>query len=158
MLSPDGQLLVYISNETKRYEVYVRQYPTSDGKRQWQISRDGGVEPFWRKDGKELYFLAPNRTLMAVDVTGTGETFNHRPPRALFPTSVTWLESQAMGRHYAPSTDGERFLIANATEPARSADHGRAQLGGRSCGDPTMTEPISNASPHLHARIAGFCI
>jgi Tol biopolymer transport system component len=120
MLSPDGRLLAYVSNASKSYEVYVQQFPISDGKRQWQISVDGGFEPYWRRDGKELYFLAPNRTLMSVEVTGTGATFSPSRPRALFPTAVTWLENQALGRHYAPSRDGQRFLIANATDQARS--------------------------------------
>ena len=120
MLSPDGRLLAYISNDGNRYEVYVRQFPVSGGTRQWQISADGGFEPYWRRDGRELFFLAPNRTLMSVEFTGTGATFDPTPPRPLFPTRVTWLENQALGRHYAPSRDGQRFLIANATEQARS--------------------------------------
>jgi len=57
---------------------------------------------------------------MSVEVTGTASTFDHGSPRALFPTHVTWLENQAMGRHYAPSRDGQRFLIANATERSRA--------------------------------------
>jgi Tol biopolymer transport system component/predicted Ser/Thr protein kinase len=120
MLSPDGKLLAYISNEARRYEVFVRQFPWAEGGRQWQISADGGFEPYWRSDGKELFFLAPNRTLMSVELTGTGSSFRHGPPRALFPTHVTWLENQAIGRHYAPSRDGQRFLIANATDRART--------------------------------------
>jgi eukaryotic-like serine/threonine-protein kinase len=120
MLSPDGRLLAYVSNERRRYDVYVRQFPFTSGGRQWQISSDGGFEPHWRSTGKELFFLAPNRTLMSVEVTGTGSTFNPGSPRALFPTYVTWLENQAMGRHYAPARDGQRFLIANATDRARS--------------------------------------
>ena len=87
---------------------------------QRQVSLDGGFEPYWRRDGKELFFLAPNRTLMSVDVKGTGSTFSHTSPRPLFPTDVTWLESQSIGRHYAPSSDGQRFLIANATSRARA--------------------------------------
>ena len=120
MLSPDGRLLAYVSNESKSYEVYVRQFPTTKGGRHWQISADGGFEPFWRKDGKELFFLARNRVLMSVEVSGSAATFSPGSPRALFPTAVTWLENQAMGRHYAPSRDGQRFLIANATDGARS--------------------------------------
>jgi hypothetical protein len=57
---------------------------------------------------------------MSVDVIGTGPTFKPSSPRALLPTAVTRLENQAMGRHYGASRDGQRFLIANATERARS--------------------------------------
>ena len=87
---------------------------------QWQVSTEGGFEPYWRRDGRERFFLAPNRTLMAVEVSGTGATFTPHAPRALFPTAITWLENQALGRHYAPSRDGQRFLIANATDRART--------------------------------------
>ena len=120
MLSPDGTLLAYVSNERQRYEVYVREFPLIEGGRQWQVSQDGGFEPYWRRDGKELFFLAPNRTLMSVRVKGTGSTFSYTSPRPLFSTDVTWLESQSIGRHYAPSRDGQRFLIANATSRARA--------------------------------------
>jgi Tol biopolymer transport system component len=120
MLSPDGKFLAYVSNERQRYEVYVREFPLVDGGRLWQISQDGGFEPYWGRNGKELFFLAPNRTLMSVEVIATTPTFSHGLPRALFPTHVTWLENQAMGRHYAPSRDGQRFLIANATSRARA--------------------------------------
>ena len=120
MLSPDGTLLAYVSNERQRYEVYVREFPLIEGGRQWQVSQDGGFEPYWRRDGKELFFLAPNRTLMSVGVKGTGSTLSYTSPRPLFSTDVTWLESQSIGRHYAPSRDGQRFLIANATSRARA--------------------------------------
>jgi Tol biopolymer transport system component len=120
ILSPDEQLLAYVSNERTGYQVYVRQFPVVTGGRQWQISSDGGFEPYWRNDGKELFFLARDRTLMSVPVTGTGATFNNEGARPLFPTTVTWLENQALGRHYAPSRDGQRFLVANATDRARA--------------------------------------
>ena len=119
-LSPDGQLLAYVSNQDGSYEVYVRQFPVAAGGRQWQISFDGGFEPHWRSDGKELFYLARDRTLMSVPVMGTGATFDHGDRRPLFQTTVTWLENQALGRHYAPSRDGQRFLIANATDRARA--------------------------------------
>jgi predicted Ser/Thr protein kinase len=120
ILSPDGRLLAYVSNEGRSYEVYVRQFPVTAGNRQWQISSDGGFEPYWRSDGRELFFLARDRTLMSVPVSGTGATFHPEIARPLFQTTVTWLENQALGRHYAPSRDGQRFLIANATDRARA--------------------------------------
>jgi Tol biopolymer transport system component len=65
-LSPDGRWLAYSSNETGALEVYVQPYPISGAK--WQVSREGGGQPQWRADGKELYYLAPDRGLMAVEV------------------------------------------------------------------------------------------
>jgi hypothetical protein len=57
---------------------------------------------------------------MSVPVRRTGATFDPGAARPLFRTTVTWLENQALGRHYAPSNDGRRFLIANATDRARA--------------------------------------
>jgi Tol biopolymer transport system component len=117
-LSPDGKFLAYVSNENKSYEVYVQRFPMPDGKR--QVSVNGGFEPNWRADGRELFFLAPDRTLMSVSVGGTTGRFDHGPPHPLFSTRIKWLENQAGGRHYAPSPDGQRFVIANASDEART--------------------------------------
>ena len=83
-LSPDGRWLAYISNETGAYEVYVESFPATGFKR--QISTQGGFEPQWRRDGKELFYLAPNQTLMAVGVTSNATTLEVSPPKALFAT------------------------------------------------------------------------
>src|SRR5262249_848543 len=64
--SPDGKYIACTSNESGRNEVYVLALPPAIGK--WPISIDGGTEPKWRRDGKELFFIAPNRMLMAVDI------------------------------------------------------------------------------------------
>ena len=96
-----------VFNAEKSYEV-VRPSVSNDG---WPAADLGRrrLRADRRRDGKELFFLAPNRTLMAVEFTGTGATFNPSRARPLFPTAVQWLESQAIGRHYAPSRDGKRF-------------------------------------------------
>ncbi|MGH9256300.1 MAG: TolB family protein [Vicinamibacterales bacterium] len=57
--SPDGRWLAYESNESGRFEVYVQPFPEAGGK--WQISSVGGTQPRWRRDGKELYYVAPTR-------------------------------------------------------------------------------------------------
>ena len=76
-------------------------------KRWWQVSTNGGSEPRWRADGREIYYLSQDKKLMAVAV-GAGPSFGI--PRALFqtrvPTGVT-----ATRTHYVPSRDGQRFLI-----------------------------------------------
>lgn len=61
-LSPDGRWLAYISNETGTYEVYAESFPATGFKR--QVSTQGGYEPYWRHDGKELFYMTPNKTLM----------------------------------------------------------------------------------------------
>ncbi len=114
--SPDGKWVAYQSNETGRYEVYVRtfspQEPGGGGK--WQVSVDGGVEPRWRKDGKELFFHAPDRKLMAVEVKA-GARFQAGVPRPLFQTRIQ--QSASIGR-YAVTADGRRFLIVSEVEEA----------------------------------------
>jgi eukaryotic-like serine/threonine-protein kinase len=117
-LSPDGRWLAYISNETGAYEVYVESFPATGFKR--QVSTQGGFEPQWRRDGKELFYLAPNQTLMAVGVKSSPTTLEVRPPETLFATRIKWMEIQAVAHHYAADPDGQRFLISGATDEARS--------------------------------------
>src|SRR6266540_1964361 len=64
--SPDSHFIAYESDDSGSYEVYVQPFPASGAK--WQISSGGGMQPRWRHDGKELFYLAPNKKLMAVDV------------------------------------------------------------------------------------------
>jgi Tol biopolymer transport system component/predicted Ser/Thr protein kinase len=103
--SPDGRLLAYSSNESKKYEVYVQTLPLSDKK--WPVSTNGGYEPRWRADGREIYYLSEDRKLMAVSV-GEGPSFG--VPKPLFQTQVPAGVSP-LRTHYVPSRDGRRFLI-----------------------------------------------
>ncbi len=114
-LSPDGRWLAYASNESGRYEVYIRTFPEAGGK--WQVSAAGGVQPRWRRDGRELYYVAPDARLMAVPIRLAPDT--HTPeagaPAALVPTRLaaggnlagTGFLSRAQ---YAVAADG-RFLM-----------------------------------------------
>ena len=81
--SPDGRLVAYTSNESGRFEIYVETVPRSD--RKWPVSTNGGYEPRWRADGREIYYLSEDRTLMAVPV-GAGPSFGI--PTPLFQTHV----------------------------------------------------------------------
>ena len=76
-LSPDGQFVAYVSDESGRYEVYVQRFPRGGGKR--LVSSNGGGQPRWRRDGKELFYVAHQR-LLAVDVT-TMPNFSMGSPR-----------------------------------------------------------------------------
>src|SRR5439155_9030358 len=64
--SPDGRWIAYMSNATDRRETYIQRFPTPG--RRWRVSADGGVQPRWRGDGKELFFLAPDNRLMAAPI------------------------------------------------------------------------------------------
>jgi eukaryotic-like serine/threonine-protein kinase len=104
-LSPDGRWMTYVSDETGRPEVYVETYPRSD--RRERISIDGGAQPVWRADGRELFYLALDGTLMAVDIRTTPD-FVAGAPQALFQTrSEIW----AARNSYSPTRDGQRFLV-----------------------------------------------
>jgi Tol biopolymer transport system component len=108
--SPDNRWLAYVSNESGRNEVYVQSFPPSGGK--WQVSTTGGAQPHWRADGKELFYLTPDRKLMAVDVNPQ-QTFEVGAPKLLFQTTVARYEAP---NRYAVSRDGQRFLINSAVK------------------------------------------
>ena len=114
-LSPDGRWLAYSSDESGRLEVYVRPFLPPGGSR--LISTGGGVEPLWRSDGKELFYLSPERRVMSVSVDSDESRFQPGVPRALFEEFIKVEES---GRSYAVSRDGQRFLINTVLPEASS--------------------------------------
>jgi serine/threonine protein kinase/Tol biopolymer transport system component len=112
-ISPGGRWLAYASNESGRYDVYVRPFPSGEGK--WLITPSGGSEPSWRRDGKELYYLAADGSLVAVPVT-TKPAFEPGTPTRLFETKMSTLVNTSFTRNqYVASADGQRFLVNQAT-------------------------------------------
>jgi len=104
--SADGHWVAYVSNESGRNEVYVQSFPLSGAK--FQISTAGGTEPYWSRDGTELYYVAANQNLMAVPVK-FGPSFEAGVGSALFPVPALANGS----RHsYAVSGDKQRFLVS----------------------------------------------
>jgi Tol biopolymer transport system component len=101
--SRDGKWVAYESDESGQFEIYVQNFPPTANR--WQFSANGGSSAWWSSDGKELFFYALDRKLMAVDVT-LGGTFEAGRPRDLF--RVPGLI--ANGRFVA-SLDGQRFLL-----------------------------------------------
>jgi Tol biopolymer transport system component len=112
--SPDGRWLAYSSNESGRYEVYVQPYPGPGGK--WQISTEGGGEPLWNPNGRELFYRNGNK-MMAVEVT-TQPGFTPGKPRLLFEGGYT--PSTALSTNYDVSPDGQRFLMLKPVETQTS--------------------------------------
>jgi eukaryotic-like serine/threonine-protein kinase len=109
--SPDGKWIAYVSDESGYSQVYVQPFPPSGGK--WQISTKGGFTPRWRGDGKELFYLSPERELMSVDVNSAGATFEVSSPKTLFQTQV---DTASISNRYDVSRDGQRFLMSLPAE------------------------------------------
>ena len=101
--------LAYTSHETGRYEVCVRDFP--DGRHKWQVSSQGGLQPHWRRDGQELFYLALDGMLMAV-LLHPGRSFDFEAPEPLFRTGLRLLPHYRVWMNqYAVSHDGQRFLL-----------------------------------------------
>lgn len=101
--SPDGKYLAYVSQESGRDQIVVASFPSFNAKR--QVSVDGGGYPAWRRDGKELFFQAPDGAVMSLDIR-SGERIGAGVPKELFQAQRS---SRAFG--YWPAGDGQRFLV-----------------------------------------------
>jgi eukaryotic-like serine/threonine-protein kinase len=115
--SPDVKWVAYVSDESGRAEVYVQSFPPSGGK--WQISNSGGDQPQWRRDGRELFYLSPDRKIMAAQVK-TGTSFETGVPAPLFQTGVNPTTSTNARNNYVVAADGQRFLINNILQESAS--------------------------------------
>lgn len=115
-LSPDGRWLAYVSTENRQFEVYVASFSgsLSQPAAKWQISTSGGIFPVWNRDGKELFYIASDRRLMAVEII-PGSGFRHGEPKPLFVVHTGGNLS------YDVSPDGRHFLIPTQLDPGASA-------------------------------------
>ncbi len=123
--SPDGRWLAYNNTESNpstitatTSQTYVSPFPLRGEPR--RITTNGGVQPLWRADGRELYYLDPAGNMMAVDVAQTSPAFVAGPPRLLFPTGLRRVSAEV--EDYAVTGDGQRFLVKLPVE-------GEAQAG-----------------------------
>jgi serine/threonine protein kinase/Tol biopolymer transport system component len=107
--SPDGRWLAYRSNESGRWEIYVRPYPGPGG--QQLVSSGGGVQPRWRRDGNELFYIAADSRMMAVPIQlpSNGDALEAGMPMPLFTAKLTYPSNQQFG--YAVDPAGQRFLM-----------------------------------------------
>jgi len=130
--SPDGHWIAYTSDESGRQEVYVRSFegaPAGTGGK-WRISTDGGSHPKWRADGKELFYLAPDRKLMSAEIR-PGPGLNRGVPQPLFQTQVLIRDYLVS---YDVAANGQRFLLNTPVEETQSAP----------------VTVITNWNPHRH--------
>jgi Tol biopolymer transport system component/predicted Ser/Thr protein kinase len=125
-LSPDGRWIAYGTNDTGTDQIVVQPFPNvAEGK--WQVSTArGGLDPHWRADGRELYYIAPNGDVMAVEVAG-GDAFEPGAPRVLFSTEVGTVAAEpAPNYYYSVTGDGQRFLISERIGQDAPASGGSA--------------------------------
>jgi len=110
--------VAYTSDESGAHEVYIRRFPEAD--RKWRVSTTGGGQPYWRGDGNELFYLAPDGKLMAAAVKRTATTIETSTPHALFNTGITgsFLDRR---NHYVVARDGQRFLVNISDEDENAA-------------------------------------
>ena len=113
--SPDGKWLAYVSDESGRAEVYVQPYPGPGAK--WAVSTEGGTEPAWSADGRELYFRHRDQLVVVDDYAGT--EFRAGRSQPIFDSRYETIEG---ARDYDVSPDGKGFVVIRsegAAEPAR---------------------------------------
>jgi len=118
-VSPDGRWIAYRSDESGKNEVYITSFPKPTGK--LQVSIAGGVTPRWRHDGKELYYLAPDRKLMAVELKETSGSLQVGGIRPLFEMFQTMFLTAAGVSQYDVTRDGNRFLVDSVITDETSA-------------------------------------
>jgi hypothetical protein len=113
-ISPDGRWLAYVSDVSGSPQVFVRSFPHGAGR--WLVSSRGGLEPKWRADSGELFYLGSDQMMMSVDIR-PGAAFNASEARPLFRTNIVgaYLGSPfpngRVRNEYAVTPDGQRFLI-----------------------------------------------
>jgi eukaryotic-like serine/threonine-protein kinase len=119
--SPDGHWVAYSSNQSGRWEIYVASLSGSGA--QYQVSNDGGQQPRWRQDGKELFFLSRDRKLMGASVK-TDSILQFNVPVTLFQTFSHEPITAEEFFTYDVSADGRRFIVNMNPEQAslRSVD------------------------------------
>jgi Tol biopolymer transport system component len=116
MFSPDGRWLAYQSDESGRLEIYVRSFPGPGGK--WPISTEGGTEPVWARNGRELFYRNGDKMMAAA--VETKPTFAAARPKLLFEghyeTGIISFQA-----NYDVSPDGQQFLMIKPSEQESAA-------------------------------------
>jgi hypothetical protein len=113
--SPDGRWIAYVSQESNSGRVYIQPFPFSPSAKRIQISVNGGANPRWHANGKELFFTGPERYLMSVEFKTVGDTLEPGPENRLFQLPV------GTSFNYTLTADGQRFIFGVSPTIAESA-------------------------------------
>jgi Tol biopolymer transport system component len=105
VFSPDVRWIAYSTNESGQGNIVVQPFPGPGGRS--QISTEGGSRPVWRADGKELFYIGQDGSMMSVPIDATGQ-FSAGAPQALFSTTYR----RGANQRYAVTKDGKRFLVS----------------------------------------------
>jgi dipeptidyl aminopeptidase/acylaminoacyl peptidase len=115
-VSPDGKWIVYASDENDKYDIYIQKFPEGGPKK--QISRGGGIQPKWNRNGNEVFYLAPDRGLMAVAIdSDTGAPKDK--PTLLVKTAVNSPNALHARNNYSVLPDGEAFVINSVVDSGK---------------------------------------
>ncbi|MCU1308732.1 MAG: serine/threonine protein kinase, partial [Acidobacteriaceae bacterium] len=112
--SPDGKWVLFQATDSGGPEIYVMPYPGLDGR--FQISTSGGVQPLWRRDGKEIFFVDTEGRLMSVAIKSF-QPFTAGNPETLFPTQI--IGTRGIPNQLDVAPDGKKFLINSRTDEAK---------------------------------------
>jgi WD40-like Beta Propeller Repeat len=115
-LSPDGRWFAFTTNESGTHQIVVQPFPDPNGGK-WQITANGGIEPKWRRDGRELYYLGLDGRMMGVPVK-SGTTFEFGQPSPLFQALANVPPPLPVVHHYDVTADGQRFLVMTPVTPS----------------------------------------
>jgi serine/threonine protein kinase/Tol biopolymer transport system component len=118
-LSTDGKWLTFATNDSGRMDVFVQAFP--DAGERFAVSTSGGSQPRWRRDGRELFYIAANGSLMAATFSAAGGRVQIGTPTALFHPRISTAQGGLLRHQYAVSVDGQRFLLNAVAEEAAKA-------------------------------------
>jgi Tol biopolymer transport system component len=113
--SPDGKWIAYQSNKSGRFEIYVQPFPGPG--EEFHVSSNGGAQPRWNKNGKEIFYVSLDRMMMAapVKLSPDSQFLETGTPLALFPVRIDPVPG-VFKQQYAMSSNGQRFLVNLATD------------------------------------------
>ena len=141
--SPDGKWIAYVSDENQQPQVYIRSFPDGDVKT--QISTSGGAQPQWRRDGRELFYIAPDNALMSVAIQTASGRIGASAPRMLFITDID--QGRTVRNQYAVLCRRPALSRAVRCEPRRLANRRGPELAQP---DQEMTSLHSSARHRAH--------
>ena len=120
--SPDGKWIAYQSNESGRFEIYVQPFPGPG--RKFQISANGGAQPRWNKNGKEIFYVSLDSKMITatVKLSPGGQSLEAATPAVLFPVRIAGGPLPGVNKQqYAVSSDGQRFLVNLAADESATS-------------------------------------